>query len=193
MYLSNLHALHDDMTAKGLTRIAYSCRFESLQLKVAYLADYSPPLLLVGCPEKNVLLQREVPPTFIVSAYIPKDVYLALIAALRQDWEAAEPYAPQRLLHAVDDQTPTSALREMYPHVRDIAALSRDLEDPEKHFFYAWRFPGNDRNKPTEGNLRKIMRFYGAKVYDYCRSNHVSCVWTALRERANKFYPPWKR
>jgi len=178
MILGNLQQLHASMLAQGMTTTRFQFHFEHLAFSVIYIADGAfPHELLIGCQTHNIFIVTPVLKGYKISSYLG-DAYGPLLTALGVTPNPDNRFKPEVFFQALDLATPTSTIPANRPTPRDIAQLSRDVEDADKIYFLCWRTHDGRTSKPSAQNLTKTKRICGTAFHDRCKKYHISSCWT---------------
>ncbi|MDU5315919.1 MAG: DUF6037 family protein [Varibaculum cambriense] len=69
-------------------------------------------------------------------------------------------------------------------------SILKTLEEPEKRFFYTWRFNTPPRNVTHQNYLKTLYFTQDKQLAEWCKKNGCSSVWTDDPTKANIITPP---
>jgi Family of unknown function (DUF6037) len=189
MNLPQLAYLHQDMKRQTLSKTKFDFQFRKLSFSVIYIAEQFPHELLFGCLSHNLFFVIQVKPGYQISTYLDKS-YGELVRALDLRPDPSNPFSPKIFFQSFEGAIPAKTKPSNIPTLRDLAILSRDVEEADKIYFFGWLNHDGIKSKPSVKNLAKTQRICGNLAHNICLKYHISSKWTDDPSKEVQYYEP---
>lgn len=190
MILDRLKTFHRSMTAAGLTRVAFESEIGGVRLDVAFIAEQSPFLLLVG--RGGRWLQVPVMPGYSINPVLPHQDYARLIEISGNRAAGRGMFRTGAFFFELNSRIPEAAETRMVMRPYMAAQIFPHVIDPEKRYFRGFQ-ENTGGTTVSAQNLEKTRLLLGAEAEELCRKLNQSSIWSADPERSVRTLPELAR
>ena len=178
--MPRLQDLHQAMRRSGLDRCRFPYVRNGVQFDVFFFADKDPFGLMFGLVGSRWAFSVDVLPGYRVETRLDRETYDGLVRALRLKFDPERPFSPAAFFRDLNENIPHDVRREDAPRPEDVARYRRDVDEADKVYFVRWRAHSVEGNTGhvTRRNLEKTRILLGEAVYEVCRENDISSVWS---------------
>lgn len=189
MQLTGLEPLYNSMIEQGLQRVKFSITINKAVFSIIYIIDSTPHALAIGVRNKNLFFEVAVKKGFIINPYLG-DKYGDICEALGLTSSPSQPFSPKKFYEEINSKIPNTTSPRQLPKPRDFAPYRKDVEEPEKIYFYDWRDNTIRGEKVRPKNLAKTKQWLSEEAYKMCKTYNISSCWTADPSKEKEFTLP---
>ncbi|NUH91353.1 DUF6037 family protein [Bacillus thuringiensis] len=166
-------------------RILFNFKFNEMKITGIYLSISKS--ILISCNNTNVGWVVEANENYNISTFIPKDIFGAISKFVLVEEEPGLP-TTRVFFNKLKDhlmELPVEKV-EIPTHKKFIETIgttkTRDTKydekgQGEKIYFKTWSRHVVKKVSPL--NLQKTRRWFGKKIYEFCKENNISSVWAS--------------
>ncbi len=177
--LNQLELLDLNMQQNQIVRQKIAFSFHNVHFSVIYIADTFPHQLLFGCVAHNIFFVLDVNRNYEIDTYLGPH-YQTLINALGFNNGKGNALKSNDFFSQFDRRIPLTAHINNNPTLAEIAALSRDVEEPDKIYFVGWLTHDGVHYNVSATNLQKTLRLCGPTAHALCQQLNISSRWSDI-------------
>ena len=164
MKMESLEKLHRSMRSINAEMQQFRVRSNHVEFDCLFSTRREPFILaLTSRSDSPEFFKFEVKRGYWIKEYFGDD-YGRLVDLLKIDGRSLQSLKPKDFLGQIDACIPTTATRSDVPRSKEIVRLRQDLEEPDKPYFDAWIYWGNNSGRgPSEENAVKHSKCLDTK------------------------------
>ncbi|USK36476.1 DUF6037 family protein (plasmid) [Bacillus sp. F19] len=192
MELTGLKPLYSSMIELNLKRTKFSVIINNAVFEFIYFIDSLPHSLAIGVRNNNLYYEIEVKNGFRINPYLGEK-YAQIYKILGLSPKGSSPFSPSKFYVEINKRIPTSTSSTNIPKTSDIAPFRRNVEEPDKIYFYGWRDNTTRKENVSAENLKKTRQWLGIEAYEMCKKHNISSCWTAEKSKEKLYGKPSKK
>lgn len=193
MKIKGLIPLYSDIKRKNETYSCFDYCNGGVNFEVFFDIFEIPFKLFFVVKEQNYRLSIDVQQGFIINPILIKSEYKALAHVLGLTFDPKNPFSPQKFFNHFNKSIPEySQIKVSKEQVYRF--YQSDLEEADRLYYKTkieWNKSPNSKGNVTSKNLFKTRVLY-PELYDMCKRNNISIVYTSNKEEYNNYKQDFK-
>ena len=174
------------MKNQGIDRYRFDYKNGQGDFDIFFFIDENPFILLFGAKNANFYFEIEVKQGFRVDTNLEKEIYKKLIKFLGIKFSSKNPFSTFKFFEDFSLNIPTNAAQSNIVKPEDIIKYRKNVEEPDKIYFWKWRDNTKQGNNVRNSNLDKTKKLLGIQAYERCKLKNISSCWTDDKTKTKK-------